>query len=114
MNYHLGWLYTSLELAHSHENKPRVIDPSCIKATQEDVDFLLAFVDSSGNTHIIIFEAQGDTSFTNKQCKRDLVRGAFLYVDFGFEVLCRGLVIAFFTTKPGVIYSFNQGNFKWN
>ncbi|QSX42149.1 hypothetical protein [Shewanella cyperi] len=67
MDYHLDWIYASLELAHVHGNKPRSRVPSCIKATQEDVDFLLAFGDESGKTHIIMIEAKGDTSFTNKQ-----------------------------------------------
>ena len=39
----------------------------CISATQEDVDFLLAFLDDNGDTHIVMIEAKGDTSFTNKQ-----------------------------------------------
>ncbi|HHF3171079.1 TPA: hypothetical protein ACPJ1O_004472 [Vibrio diabolicus] len=67
MDYHLDWIYASLELAHVQGYEPRKIVPSCIKATQEDVDFLLAFVDDSGNTHIVMIEAKGDTSFTNKQ-----------------------------------------------
>jgi len=67
MDYHLDWIYASLELAHSHSNEPKFRDTACITATQEDVDFLLAFLDDSGNTHIVMIEAKGDTSFTNKQ-----------------------------------------------
>ena len=67
MDYHLDWIYASLELAHSDVNGPKKRDNLCISATQEDVDFLLAFVDDSGNTHIVMVEAKGDTSFTNKQ-----------------------------------------------
>jgi len=67
MDYHLDWIYASLELAHNHGDEPKLRDYSCISATQEDIDFLLAFLDDSGNTHIVMIEAKGDTPFTNKQ-----------------------------------------------
>ena len=67
MDYHLDWIYASLELAYVHGNEPRTRDSLRITATQEDVDFLLAFEDESGNTHIIMIEAKGDTPFTNNQ-----------------------------------------------
>ncbi|EGQ8540915.1 hypothetical protein HJ055_22485 [Vibrio parahaemolyticus] len=67
MDYHLDWIYASLDLAFNYGYEPKLRDYACISATQEDVDFILAFVDDSGNTHIIMIEAKGDTTFTNKQ-----------------------------------------------
>lgn len=67
MDYHLDWIYASLNLAHHGMDKPKMRDPSCISATMEDVDFLLAFLDDRGNTHIVMIEAKGETSFTNQQ-----------------------------------------------
>ncbi len=67
MDYHLDWIYASLALAHNGGDEPRKRDHSCITATQEDVDFLLAFLDDAGNTHIVMIEAKGDTTFTNEQ-----------------------------------------------
>ncbi len=80
MDYHLDWIYASLELARGHGNEPRKRESSCIKATQEDVDFLLAFVDDSGNTHIVMIEAKGDTSFNNKQLQSKAKRLKAIFV----------------------------------
>lgn len=67
MDYHLDWIFASLELASGQYDGLKERNSLCINATQEDVDFLLAFVDDSEITHIVMIEAKGDTSFTNKQ-----------------------------------------------
>ncbi|WP_434430346.1 hypothetical protein [Aeromonas veronii] len=38
-----------------------------ISGTQEDVDFLLAFIDPENKTHIVMIEAKGDSYFSNGQ-----------------------------------------------
>lgn len=75
MDYHLDWIYASLILTHEHDEKPfprNFIDNNKkvdlqISGTQEDVDFLLAFVDHENTTHIVMIEAKGDSYFSNAQ-----------------------------------------------
>ena len=67
MDYHLDWVYASLAISLKTGGTPRVREPDCITGTQEDVDFILAFKDSNDITHIVMIEAKGKTSFTNKQ-----------------------------------------------
>lgn len=75
MDYHLDWIYASLFLTQEHDEKPfsrnfidnkQKIDLQ-ISGTQEDVDFLLAFVDHENITHIVMIEAKGDSYFSNAQ-----------------------------------------------
>lgn len=75
MDYHLDWIYASLFLTQEHDEKPfprNFIDNNKkvdlqISGTQEDVDFLLAFVDHENTTHIVMIEAKGDSYFSNGQ-----------------------------------------------
>jgi hypothetical protein len=75
MDYHLDWIYASLFLTQEHDEKPfprNFIDNNKkvylqISGTQEDVDFLLAFVDPENTTHIVMIEAKGDSYFSNSQ-----------------------------------------------
>ncbi|MBL0626349.1 hypothetical protein [Aeromonas jandaei] len=75
MDYHLDWIYASLFLIQEHDEKifPRnFIDNKQqidlqISGTQEDVDFLIAFVDHKKTTHIVMIEAKGDSYFSNDQ-----------------------------------------------
>lgn len=75
MDYHLDWIYASLFLTQGHEEEifPRnFIDNNKkvdlqISGTQEDVDFLLGFVDHENTTHIVMIEAKGDSYFSNGQ-----------------------------------------------
>lgn len=75
MDYHLDWIYASLFLTHVHDEKPfprNCIDNNKkvdlqISGTQEDVDFLLAFVDEKQITHLVMIEAKGDSYFSNGQ-----------------------------------------------
>ncbi|WP_429238897.1 hypothetical protein [Aeromonas veronii] len=76
MDYHLDWIYASLFLTQNDANtafKRNSIENDGVKidyqisGTQEDVDFLLAFVDHENTTHIVMIEAKGDSYFTNAQ-----------------------------------------------
>ncbi|QXA14985.1 hypothetical protein I6L33_18370 [Aeromonas sp. FDAARGOS 1403] len=76
MDYHLDWIYASLYLTQKNptgrvernfiEENEIAIDYQ-ISGTQEDVDFLLAFVDHENTTHIVMIEAKGDNYFSNSQ-----------------------------------------------
>lgn len=76
MDYHLDWIYASLFLTHNDADKAferNFIEKDGIKidyqisGTQEDVDFLLAFVDHENTPHIVMIEAKGDSYFSNAQ-----------------------------------------------
>ncbi|MFM5397561.1 hypothetical protein ACET8C_04465 [Aeromonas veronii] len=76
MDYHLDWIYASLFLTQNDANtafKRNLIENDGVKidyqisGTQEDVDFLLAFVDEKKITHIVMIEAKGDSYFSNGQ-----------------------------------------------
>ncbi|MDX7826465.1 hypothetical protein SJR89_05050 [Aeromonas caviae] len=76
MDYHLDWIYASLFLTQNDADKAferNFIEKDGIKidyqisGTQEDVDFLLAFVDHEYTTHIVMIEAKGDSYFSNAQ-----------------------------------------------
>ncbi|KXU81343.1 hypothetical protein [Aeromonas enteropelogenes] len=76
IDYHLDWIYASLYLTKNNskscvernfiEENGIAIDYQ-ISGTQEDVDFLLAFVDHENTTHIVMIEAKGDSYFSNGQ-----------------------------------------------
>lgn len=76
MDYHLDWIYASLFLTQNINNdktfERNFIDNNKsidlqISGTQEDVDFLIAFVDHENITHIVMIEAKGDSYFSNSQ-----------------------------------------------
>ncbi|MDM5125125.1 hypothetical protein [Aeromonas rivipollensis] len=75
MDYHLDWIYASLFLTQNDADKAfernfidndKKVDLQ-ISGTQEDVDFLLAFVDHENTTHLVMIEAKGDSYFSNGQ-----------------------------------------------
>ncbi|HDZ8846633.1 hypothetical protein [Aeromonas veronii] len=76
MDYHLDWIYASLYLTQNNPTgrvERNFIEESEIETdyqisgTQEDVDFLLAFVDENKITHLVMIEAKGDSYFSNGQ-----------------------------------------------
>lgn len=69
MDYHLDWIYASLELAYKGNTGLKWRDELCVSGTQEDVDFLIVFKDKQGVAHIVMIEAKGATSFINNQLK---------------------------------------------
>ncbi len=81
MDYHLNWISAAAALSfstpirdHLYRNTEGMID-----GTQEDVDLLLAFDDTSNFTHLIMLEAKGVTAFSNVQFehKMNRLRGIF-------------------------------------
>lgn len=76
MDYHLDWIYASLYLTKNNPTgrvernfieENEIETDYQISGTQEDVDFLLAFVDEKKITHIVMIEAKGDSYFSNGQ-----------------------------------------------
>ncbi len=68
MDYHLDWLYGSLYLAFNNGSEAQIFSNSdrLIKGQQEDVDFIIAFLEDT-SCHIILIEAKGVGGWTNKQ-----------------------------------------------
>jgi len=66
MDFHLDWIYASLYLAFNQEQHCILNNEGLIKGHQEDIDFLLA-CEINSISHIILLEAKGLGSFTNKQ-----------------------------------------------
>lgn len=67
MDYHLDWIYASLFLSFNENPSGMYANTeSMIQATQEDIDFLVAYKDIDA-CHIIMLEAKGVMNFTNRQ-----------------------------------------------
>ncbi|OPY75317.1 MAG: hypothetical protein A4E64_01948 [Syntrophorhabdus sp. PtaU1.Bin058] len=79
MDFHLDWLYASLQLnANNGKKEIHSNDAGIIKGQQEDVDLLVGYqVDNT--YHIIIVEAKAFTGWTNSQMdsKADRLREIF-------------------------------------
>ncbi|MFQ5825771.1 MAG: hypothetical protein ACE5IA_00305 [Dehalococcoidia bacterium] len=83
MDYHLDWIYASLFLAlkakpvQVHQNTNNLIT-----ATQEDIDFIIAF--EMGNAHhLILLEAKGVMGFNNRQLASKAQRLKEIFGDQG-------------------------------
>lgn len=74
MDYHLDWLYASLQM-NADGGKKLVYpnDAGIIKAQQEDVDLLMGY-EVSSTCHIILVEAKGVTGWTNSQMQSKAAR----------------------------------------
>lgn len=67
MDYHLDWLYASLYLAfYEGQNNIYSNDEKPITGNQEDIDFIIAFVQNN-YCHIILIEVKGVMEWANKQ-----------------------------------------------
>ena len=74
IDYHLDWLAASLYLAANPEAcTPYKIDRRLITATQQDIDFLVAY-ESDEWCHMIMLEAKGVTEFSNRQFRSKVDR----------------------------------------
>lgn len=70
MDYHLDWLVGALHLYNGgKENEKLVNDKKLIIGNHQDIDFVVAFKDT-----LILIEAKGDTSWTNKQLRKKVDR----------------------------------------
>lgn len=76
MDYHLDWVHAVMWFSRGHaldEIIERREHSGRITATQEDVDFLIAF-EQGDTTHITLLEAKGATGYTNQQFQSKLNR----------------------------------------
>lgn len=107
MDYHLDWIYASILLA-SNRNTEGIHSNSdgSIRATQQDIDLLVAY-EVGKVCHIIMLEAKGVMTFSNRQLNSKIER---LVDIFGEEGSRWGGVIPHFgivsPKKPkGLTYS---------
>ena len=84
MDYHLDWLFASLQMAF-HLEASKVYPPAPeITGNQEDADLLIAFESSDGVCHIVIIEAKGVSGFTNDQLLSKAKRLRVIFEDGRF------------------------------
>ncbi|MDP2365341.1 MAG: hypothetical protein Q8M94_16425 [Ignavibacteria bacterium] len=70
MDFHIDWIYGSLFLIDNESSLNLYsLNNAYIKATQEDVDLLIAFPDNKNKeiSHVIMCECKAETGWTNKQ-----------------------------------------------
>jgi len=88
MDYHLDWIYASLFLCKC-DNVDSIFkrNEDLITATQEDVDLIIAAPDTSNSamTNLILIEAKGHTSWTNKQSESKAKRLSSIFKSNTFE-----------------------------
>ncbi len=59
MDYHLDWIYASLELSQAQgDESPRTVPSDKMNFTQQDVDLLIAFENSDKQCRLIMVEAK--------------------------------------------------------
>ncbi len=83
MDYHIDWLYASLNLAKDDDNKK--VYPNynnVIKGQQEDIDWLIAFKVQS-EYHLVLIEAKGVTGWANKQMTSKAIRFGAIFGEQG-------------------------------
>ncbi|HAI21613.1 MAG TPA: hypothetical protein DCM14_06960 [Clostridiales bacterium UBA8153] len=74
MDYHLDWLFASIYLAATSGSPgPHPRDFRLIRGTHEDIDLLVAF-DAGEQSHVIMLEAKGVTSYSNRQFASKMAR----------------------------------------
>jgi len=74
MDYHLDWLFAAIYLAAaSSPPGPYPRNSRLLTGTQEDIDLLVAF-DGDKHSHIIMMEAKGVTSYSNRQFESKVAR----------------------------------------
>lgn len=83
MDYHLDWIYASLYLYSKGDRIYKNLDGH-IKATQEDIDFLVAYYDGTV-CHIVMLEAKGVTGWTNGQLNSKAKRLKGIFGEYGNE-----------------------------
>lgn len=85
MDYHFNWIYAAAALTFSSPESGRIYENAsgAIDGTQEDVDLLVAFEDSSGLNHLIMLEAKGVTAFSNNQFVHKINRFKSIFGETG-------------------------------
>lgn len=85
MDYHLNWIFEAASLSFGTPLRGSMFDNSArvVDGTQEDIDLLVAFEDGSGLHHVIMLEAKGFSSFSNKQFDHKMRRLKAIFGDDG-------------------------------
>lgn len=68
MDYHIDWLQMAISPIAGI-----VLNCGLVYGNQEDIDLLIAF-DAGGKTHVVLVEAKGDTSWSNRQLSSKATR----------------------------------------
>lgn len=102
MDYHLDWLNGALERAFLSSAGDSRNGKSRIKGTQEDIDMLLAFdtPSQSKRYHIVLVEAKGVTSVSNKQLISKLNRLDAILLDNNEQPRFGNLAVHFILATP--------------
>ena len=81
MDYHIDWLWGA---KNATQGKCKCDDG--YKGQQEDIDLIVAFEDrDSSKTHLVLIEAKGVTSWSNKQARRKARRLRNIFGEEGNE-----------------------------
>lgn len=112
MDYHLDWIDVSLKLwkgniriGKNFHNLNRQINKN-----QEDIDLLIAFK-SSGKYHIVLIEAKGVTTWTNKQMDSKVRRFREFFGENGKKQ--KNLIIHFLLMSPREPQRINEDWPSW-
>lgn len=101
MDYHLDWISAAVHMvANGHEFGEVWSNPEespIVRGTQEDVDLIIGFRDGS-KTVLILVEAKGDTSWSNRQMKSKAERLGLIFGHGNGE--SEGIVTSFVVTSP--------------
>lgn len=97
MDYHIDWIFASIFLTRAEKNSNIYpLDKSLIKATQEDIDLIIAFNDERNNnlTHLVMCECKAETGWTNKQLISKAIRLGEIFGEDGRKY--QDIVIPYF------------------
>lgn len=97
MDYHIDWIFASIFLTANKKNSsiyPR--DNRLIKATQEDIDLIIAFNDKQNIavTHLIMCECKAETDWNKEQLNSKAIRLRDIFGDDGSKY--QNIVIPYF------------------
>jgi hypothetical protein len=68
MDYHIDWIYASLVCCFEGRDEKSIFkNDGRISASQEDIDFLIAYKDSQDKYNLVFLEAKGVTGWSNDQ-----------------------------------------------
>jgi hypothetical protein len=101
MDYHLDWISAAVHMVAKGRDFGDIWsnpeESPIVHGTQEDVDLIIGFRDGS-KTVLILVEAKGDTSWSNKQMKSKAERLGLIFGNGNGE--SEGIVTSFVLTSP--------------